>query len=353
MTARLLPDTQQEPIPARPGSAADHLTATVRPSPIVDSLTATVEKAKHYAEQARARNTKRAYAADWSHFIAFCQEHALDALPATPETLGLYLTHLADTGYKASTLQRRLSALREAHRLHGQPLDTTHPAVREVWRGIRNVLGARREPKAPVIAAELLAMLGTLSDDLKGKRDKALLLFGFASALRRSELVGLDHAPGETSDAQGWIERHPEGIKIRLARSKTDQEGQGRTIGVPYGERAATCPVTALRDWLDAAGLVHGPLFRSVKCGGSVQSDRLSDRAVALIVKRAAEAAGLDPTHYAGHSLRSGHATTVALNDGDERTIQAQLGHANAEMTRRYIREANVFKRSSAGKLGL
>jgi integrase len=111
--------------------------------------------------------------------------------------------------------------------------------------------------------------------------------------------------------------------------------------------------VRALRDWLDAAGLVHGPLFRSVKCGDSVQSDRLSDRAVALIVKRAAEAAGLDPTHYAGHSLRSGHATTVALNDGDERTIQAQLGHANAEMTRRYIREANVFKRSSAGKLGL
>ena len=122
---------------------------------------------------------------------------------------------------------------------------------------------------------------------------------------------------------------------------------------MPFGVHPDTCPVAAVRAWLDHAGIVHGPLFRPVGRAGTLRLDRLTDRSVALIVKRAAEAAGLDPATYAGHSLRSGHATTVAMNDGDERTIQAQLGHASAEMTRRYIREANIFRRSSAGKLGL
>jgi site-specific recombinase XerC len=227
MTVPLSPEQCLQTVARRPGTASDQLAVTA-------------ERAKQYAEQSRARNTKRAYKADWSHFATFCERHDLPSMPAAPETIGLYMTALAESGYRASTIQRRLSALREAHRIRGHQLDTAHPAVRDVWRGIRNAIGAHRQPKAPVIAAELLAMLGTLSDDLTGKRDKALLLFGFASALRRSELVGLDHGPGETPDAQGWIERHPEGIKIRLARSKTDQEGQGRAIGVPYGERAET-----------------------------------------------------------------------------------------------------------------
>jgi integrase len=263
---------------------------------------------------------------------------------------------MAETGYKAATLQRRLSAIREAHRIARHPLDTGHPAVREVWRGIRGVIGTAKTPKAPAVGADILAMLATLADTTAGRRDRALLLLGFASALRRSELVGLDAGPGQTPGdpaGHGWIEFRDEGIRIRLARSKTDQQGEGRSVGVPFGVHPETCPVRAVRVWLDQAGIVHGPLFRPVGRAGTIRPDRLTDRSVALIVKRAAEAAGLDSATYAGHSLRSGHATTVAMNDGDERTIQAQLGHASAEMTRRYIREANIFRRSSAGKLGL
>ena len=200
------------------------------------------------------------------------------------------------------------------------------------------------------------ALIRAVEHHRRPARPRPLLLLSFASALRRSELVGLDAGPGQTPGdpaGHGWIEFCDEGIRVRLARSKTDQQGEGRSIGVPLGVHPDTCPVTAVKAWLDHAGIVHGPLFRPVGRAGTLRLDRLSDRSVALIVKRAAEAAGLDPTGYAGHSLRSGHATKVAMNDGDERTIQAQLGHASTEMTRRYIREANIFRRSSAGKLGL
>lgn len=344
MTGAPLPELPTQPV-------------TLRTRGAVDRLTATAERAKQYAERARSANTRRAYKADWNHFADFCDSHGLSALPAAPDTLGLYLTALAETGYKASTLQRRLSAIREAHRIARHPLDTGHPAVRDVWRGIRGVIGTAKTPKLPVVGADILAMLATLSDDSPaGWRDRAVLLLGFASALRRSELVGLDAGPGQTPGdpaGSGWIEFCDEGIRIRLARSKTDQQGEGRAIGVPFGVHPDTCPVAAVRAWLDRAGIVHGPLFRPVGRAGTLRPDRLTDRSVALIVKRAAAAAGFDPAGYAGHSLRSGHATTVALNDGDERAIQAQLGHASAEMTRRYIREANLFRRSSAGKLGL
>jgi Phage integrase family len=188
-----------------------------------------------------------------------------------------------------------------------------------------------------------------------GQRDRALCCCS-ASPRRCAAGSWSGSTPGQTPGdpaGHGWIEFCDEGIRVRLARSKTDQQGEGRSIGVPLGVHPDTCPMTAVKAWLDHAGIVHGPLFPPVGRAGTLRLDRLSDRSVALIVKRAAEAAGLGPTGYAGHSLRSGHATKVAMNDGDERTIQAQLGHASAQMTRRYIREANIFRRSSAGKLCL
>ena len=225
MTSLRFPELPEQPVTLRTGGA-------------VDRLTATAEKAKQYAERARSTNTRRAYRAGWDHFAAFCDGHGLTALPAAPETLGLYLTELAETGYRASTLQRRLSAIREAHRIARHTLDTGHPAVREVWRGIRGVIGTAKTPKAPAVGADILAMLATLGNTTTGRRDRALLLLGFASALRRSELVGLDAGPGQTPGdpaGYGWIEFCDEGIRIRLARSKTDQQGEGRSIGVPFG----------------------------------------------------------------------------------------------------------------------
>ena len=234
MTSRPLPELPEQPVTLRTGQA-------------VDRLTATAEKAKQYAERARSTNTRRAYKADWDHFAAFCDAHGLTALPAAPETLGLYLTELAETGYKAATLQRRLSAIREAHRIARHVLDTDHPAVREVWRGIRGVIGTAKTPKAPAVGADILAMLATLADTTAGRRDRALLLLGFASALRRSELVGLDAGSGQTPGdpaGHGWIEFCDEGIRVHLARWHRQLVGRLIAVGRYDGMSADLVVIT-------------------------------------------------------------------------------------------------------------
>ncbi len=166
---------------------------------------------------------------------------------------------------------------------------------------------------------------------------------GFAAALRRSELVGLD---------VGDVAFTREGLVISLRRSKTDQEGQGRKIGIPAGMHPATCPVKALRAWLGAAGLEDGPVFRPLTRGGAVRTGRLSDKAVARIVKRTAQAAGLDPNEYAGHSLRAGLATSAAAAGVSERAIMQQTGHKSIAVARRYIREGSLFRENAAGAVG-
>jgi integrase len=187
-------------------------------------------------------------------------------------------------------------------------------------------------------------MVNALPENLLGKRDRAFLLLGFAGAFRRSELVSLDVADVETNR---------EGIVVTLKRSKTDQEGQGRRVGIPYGSNAVTCPVRALNEWLEASAITAGALFRSVNRHGQLRSERLSDKAVALVVKRSAEAAGLDASQYAGHSLRSGLATSAAQAGVSERAIMAQTGHKSLNMVRRYIREGSLFRENAAAKIGL
>lgn len=319
-------------------------------------LADTAEKARRYADGSRAAETKRAYTSDWTDFSGWCAEHDLAALPASPATVSLYVTDLAEGGYATATIRRRLSAIREAHRIAKAPLDSSDPAIRDVWRGILAKHGSASIGKEPVLTEDLRAMLDAASADVAGLRDRALLLLGFAGAFRRSELVGLDLGPGQSQgdDAwSGWIEFHPEGLKVHLARSKTDREGRGTVKGVPSGGDPATCPVAAVRAWVEAAGLAQGPLFRPIHRSRRVLPSRLTPHAVAVLVKRYAAAAGLDPARYSGHSLRSGHATQATLNDADERSIQNQLDHTKADMTRRYVRIANVFRRSSARKLGL
>jgi site-specific recombinase XerD len=301
-------------------------------------------RAKEYIGQAKAANTIKAYRSDWNHFAAWCQGQGLDPLPAAPQTVALYLTALAEAGRKASTLQRRLSSISQAHQMAGHDSPTRDIQVRTVWAGIRRSKGTAQTRKAPAVTQDVQAMVATLPDNLLGLRDRALLLIGFAGAFRRSELVSLD-----VED----VEECAEGLRVTLRRSKTDQEGAGEVKGIPYGRKLETCPVRALRAWLEAAGITAGPIFRSVNRHGQVQPGRLSDKAVALVVKRAAEAAGLDASRYAGHSLRAGLATSAAAAGVQERDIMRQTGHRSVNMVRRYIREGELFRSNAAAQVGL
>ena len=305
-------------------------------------LARVIDAAKGYADEARAPNTRRAYASDWNHFTSWADAAGLGTLPAAPGSVALYLSAFADT-LKVATLGRRLTAIRQAHAVAGKPFDAAAPELREVWKGIIRSKGRASDPVAPAHLQDLIAMLSALPDSLTGIRDRALLLIGFAGGFRRSELVALDLTDiGFTG----------EGLVIRLRRSKTDQEGQGVRVGIPHGQHERTCPVLALRTWIDAAGLANGKVFRSLTRHGHVNSS-LSTKAVALIVKRSAEGAGLDPTKYSGHSLRSGFATSAAAAGASERAIMNQGRWKSLPVARRYIREGSLFRENAAAVIGL
>ena len=217
--------------------------------------------------------------------------------------------------------------------------------MRRTHAGIRRSIGTAQVVKAPAVITDLKRMLSKVPNTRVGLRDRALLLLGFASALRRSELVGLNVADLEFSSA---------GVVVTLRKSKTDQEQSGRRVAIPYGSSAATCPVRSLQAWLETARITgDGPVFRSLDRFQRVQPRRLSDRAVARIVKRRAAAVGLDPERYAGHSLRAGLATSAAAGGASERVIMAQTGHRSTDMVRRYIREGDRWKENAASLAGL
>lgn len=301
-------------------------------------------RAKEYMGQAKASNTVKAYRSDWNHFAAWCEGQGLDSLPAAPQTVALYLTALAEAGRKASTLQRRLSSISQAHQMAGHDSPTRDIQVRTVWAGIRRAKGTAQTRKAPAVIEDVRAMVEALPDSLGGLRDRALLLVGFVGAFRRSELVGLD-----VED----IRPTSEGLVVTLRYSKTDQEGAGEEKALPYGANPATCPVRALQAWLEAAGITEGPVFRSVNRHGQVGATRLSDRSVANIVKRSAEGAGLDPSRYSGHSLRAGFATSAARAGAEERDIARVTGHSSERILRRYIREGKLFRNPALYCMGL
>ena len=301
------------------------------------------DQARAYVQAAKAANTRRAYAADWRDFTSWCEATGLPALPAAPETVTLYVTARAETS-KVATIQRRLIAISQAHQASRLDSPTKSILVRETMKGIRRVKGTAQAGKAPTLTADIRAMVAALSSSPIGDRDRALLLLGFAGAFRRSELVALDVAD---------LQFNRQGVVVTLRRSKTDQEGQGRAIGIPHGANAATCPVKALRAWLKAAGIDEGPIFRPVNRHGHIAPARLSAGAVADVVKRCARAAGLDPANYAGHSLRAGLATSAAAAGVSERAIMAQTGHRSVAIARRYIREGSLFRENAAGAVGL
>lgn len=301
------------------------------------------EKAKEYIRHSLAANTLRAYASDWRDFNHWCQVHGRVAMPALPETAALYLSSLADHA-KISTLTRRISAISQAHQAAGLETPTQSPLVRQVMKGIRRTHGTAEAGKSPLKVEHLRTIAAALrAEKPLDVRDRALLLVGFAGAFRRSELVGLDIDDLEFND---------DGLVVHLKRSKTDPGGQGRKVGIPYGSTPATCPVRALKDWLGILKAESGPVFRTINRHGRIFEQRLSSRAVALVVKRRTSKHGIQGD-FAGHSLRAGLATAAASAGVPERAIMAQTGHKSLATLRKYIREGSLFFENAAGRVGL
>lgn len=305
------------------------------------------QQARHYLQQAKADHTRRAYVADWRRFETWCRLHDASPCPASVETVVLYLTEEALTR-QVSTLRRRLSALAEAHRAAGHESPTGAQAVRLLLAGIGREKGNASHGRKPLLVSDLDAMLHALPEGKLGVRDRALLLIGFAGAFRRSELVALN-----------WddLEFRPEGVVVTLRHSKTDPEGQGRRVAIPHASKAYRCPIRALLAWraacppdLTEAG---SPVFHPFAQNQCPRLARLSDKAVARVVKRLLQACGRDASEYSGHSLRAGFATAAAMGGAPERLIMNQTGHRSTATLRRYIREANLFLHNAADYTGL
>lgn len=294
---------------------------------------------------AKAPNTLRAYRADWSHFTHWCAEHGQTSLPAVPETVAYYLTALAGT-HKPSTLQRRLTAITRAHQAarHPSPASTQHASVSEILKGIKRTVGTAQPGKEPLFTLDLRKMIAALPNNRQGIRDRALLVMGFAGGFRRSELASLNLED---------VAEIEDGLVLSLRRSKTDQEGQGSKIALPWGSHAETCPVRSYRAWKAAAGITEGAVFRGINNRGQLSSDQLDGNSVARIIKRAAQRAGLNPAPYAGHSLRAGFCTQAYLNGVPELAIMRQSRHKSLDTVRKYIRDRSLFRDNPAAKLGL
>jgi site-specific recombinase XerD len=302
-----------------------------------------LEQVREYIRASKAANTLRGYQSDWRAFCTWCDGHRVCPLPAAAENVAAYIAECAGH-LKVGSIQRRLNAIAEAHKVAGLDSPTHNAIVRNTLKGIRRTLGTAQSRKAAVLTDEIRTMMEVADDGTMGARDRALILLGFAGAFRRSELVGLDIEDCAFSR---------DGLTMTLRRSKTDQDGAGRKIGIPYGSNPETCPVRTIQAWIEAGAISGGPLFRSLNRHGQVQPTRLSGIDVARVVKKLALRAGLDAAKYAGHSLRAGHATSAAIAGASERSIMNQTGHRSVQMVRRYIRDGSLFRENSAGKLWL
>ena len=284
-------------------------------------------------KNSKSANTLRAYKSDYSDFSLFCTKNNFNSMPADPKILSLYLTHLSQT-LKFSTLKRRIASISVIHKIKGHYIDTKHPLIIENLLGIKRSKGSNQKAKKPILINDLKEIINVI-DETKNRdyikiRDKALILIGFAGGFRRSELVAIEHED---------VEFVREGVKIFVKRSKTDQSGEGMTKAIPSFDNIKYCPVSNLENWIFTQANKKGKIFE------------ISDRSVALIIKKYANLAGLDATKYAGHSLRSGFATSTAESGAEERSIMNMTGHKTTQMVRRYIQEANLFKNNALNKI--
>ena len=308
-----------------------------------------------YKQASKADSTVRAYSGDARVFQDWCARFGFRSLPASAEAVAGFLVHEAEAGRSASTIGRRLAAIRFAHKLAKLPDPTDDEEVRSTMKGIRRRVGVAPTQKAAATAEIMAVLLSRIPDTLTGKRDRALLALGFAGAFRRSELVALDVAD---------LREDRDGLRVMVRRSKTDQEGEGFEKAVPHGRFIQ--PVRLVREWLDAAGITEGPVFRPVSRSGRVRRAlksedtsaagdkaklslgcRLTTQSVADILKRYCTAAGLDASTFGAHSLRAGYITTAAERGADLSRIMDQSGHRDPKIVLKYIRRADAFKAHS------
>ncbi|TCL35928.1 site-specific recombinase XerD [Anaerospora hongkongensis] len=316
----------------------------LRENEFIENNEKLTEKSKRRMKKSKADNTLRAYEADWLDFYDWCFHHGHQALPAEPETIVNYINDLADDA-KANTVSRRLSAISENHKAAG--CEENNPCrgglVRNALDAIKREKGTIQRGKSPLLIEDLQDIACYFDTaDIAGIRDKALLLTGFMGAFRRSELVRIDFE--DLTFAR-------EGVIILVHQSKGDQEGQGEYVAIPYNSDSDVCAVIALKEWIAAAQIKTGALFRPLNKYKQVRPQRLTDKSVALIVKKYAALVGRNADDFAGHSLRRGFATSAAQHDVDERTIMQQTRHKSEKMVRRYIEQGNLFKNNALNKM--
>ena len=287
-----------------------------------------------YIHAALADNTRKGYQSDLDHFLIWG-----GCIPASAEQVSQYLVAYAEL-LSPATLSRRVVSINRAHTSRSMESPTKSDLVKTTLRGIKRIVSTKQRQVEPVLKNNLLDMVAGLQG-VKGCRDRALLLLGFAGAFRRSELVGLQHSD---------IEFVEQGLVVHLRKSKTDQEGQGRKIAIPYA-RGSVCPVLALKSWLKVSEIIEGALFRPVTRHGRIEKATLSTQAVAIIVKERAKAVGLDDSKFSGHSLRAGLVTSAAQAGVASWKIRQQTGHKSDAMLNRYIRDARLFIDNVAGAI--
>ncbi len=335
--------------------------ALILPSHVAGSgaLDRLVDTARDYARAAASDNTLKAYAKDWAHFARWCRMKGAELLPPSPEMIGLYLADLAagsglSPALSVSTIDRRLSGLAWNYAQRGFTLDRKNRHIATVLAGIKRKHARPPVQKEAILAEDILAMVATLPFDLRGLRDRAILLLGYAGGLRRSEIVSLDVHKDDTPDSGGWIEILKKGALLTL-NAKTGW----REVDIGRGSKDQTCPVQALEQWLHFAKINFGPVFVGTSRDGKRALDtRLNDRHVARLIKRAVMDAGIRSelpekerlALFSGHSLRAGLASSAEV---DERYVQKLLGHASAEMTRRYQRRRDRFRVNLTKAAGL
>ena len=297
-------------------------------------------------KNSKASNTVRAYKSDFSDFGVFCVQNGFKSLPSEPKVVSLYLTHLSTKDAKMSTLKRRLVSIGVIHKLKGHYLDTKHPAIIENIMGIKRRKGSFQKAKKPILINSLKKIINVIDkqkkEEIKKLRDRSIILIGFSGGFRRNEIVSLDY------DDLDFV---PEGLKLSIRRSKTDQFGEGFTKALPYFDSSQYCPVVSLKKLLDLSKIRSGPVFRRFSKGSKLSENRLTDQTVALLIKEYLNLAGIDSQNFSGHSLRSGFATSAAESGVEERNIMAMTGHKSTEMVRRYIKEANLFKNNALNKI--